>query len=160
MRTTFTTDQQQQLEQVFKITPYPGICLRESIASNVNLSESRVQVWFQNRRAKLRRKQARGAMKQLGGAAQICNVSSLQSTPDSKVDQSNDLWEDLMDQNTKDFEEGEVKERKVKNKKNKSSPYSLVMSSTSFPSSSSPSSISCSNDLVFIAMQETLRNDT
>ena len=58
-RTTFTNTQTELLEQYFQRSQYPDVYTREEIAQKTGMSETRIQVWFSNRRARLR--------KQMGG---------------------------------------------------------------------------------------------
>ena len=54
-RTTFNNDQLEMLEQSFQRTQYPDVYTREDLGQKTGMSETRIQVWFSNRRARLRK---------------------------------------------------------------------------------------------------------
>lgn len=59
-RTVFTNDQLQLLEDRFKSQPRLTSLEREELAEQIQLSATQIRVWFQNKRAKMKRDKVHG----------------------------------------------------------------------------------------------------
>ncbi|CDW55534.1 Homeobox domain containing protein [Trichuris trichiura] len=79
-RTAFTYEQLVALENKFKSTRYLSVCERLSLALSLNLSETQVKIWFQNRRTKWK-KQNPGIETAQEDSFKATNMSAFQPCP-------------------------------------------------------------------------------
>merc|ERR1719328_742508 len=66
IRTAFSPNQLLKLEQAFEKNQYVVGQERKELAKNLNLSETQVKVWFQNRRTKHKREETESEQMQGG----------------------------------------------------------------------------------------------
>jgi len=83
-RTKFTEHQIRELEKAFEKTQYPDVLTREELGERLNISESRIQVWFSNRRSKGKRSNQK-ADESSSGEQDGTPVESDDSCPHSRI---------------------------------------------------------------------------
>uniref|UniRef100_A0A1I7ZM90 Homeobox domain-containing protein n=1 Tax=Steinernema glaseri TaxID=37863 RepID=A0A1I7ZM90_9BILA len=76
-RTAFSDDQLDELEKSFLKCQYPDAVARESLSKLLNIHESRIQVWFKNRRAKHRKQKRNEPQQSPSGEEPIQNPAKL-----------------------------------------------------------------------------------
>jgi hypothetical protein len=83
-RTNFNDDTIEALDVYFAKNPYPDINERESIAKELHTSEDRIQVWFQNKRARYRKKMVKNEKLDLANNDTTCTKTAVKKTATNK----------------------------------------------------------------------------
>ncbi|KAL3319217.1 Homeobox protein emx2 [Cichlidogyrus casuarinus] len=98
IRTAFSPGQLLRLESAFENNRYVVGQERKDLASSLNLTETQVKVWFQNRRTKYKRFQGRMELKELKESSKEDNLSTRSSELDEEDESGEPRDDDPHDQ--------------------------------------------------------------
>ena len=136
-RTTYTSAQLDYLLNKFEKQHYPDVVMREEIAAALNITESKVQVWFKNRRQKHRLQ-----IKGVNNTDRTSNSDERDmKDPDSPLSSSPDVRRASMTSNPTPDRTAE----------NMTSHLLCVDATSQKPTQSSPTNINCLQQSVFAA---------
>ncbi|KAI1707945.1 homeobox domain-containing protein [Ditylenchus destructor] len=115
-RTKFSDYQLKQLEKVFDKHQYPQGQQREHLAVTLGLTETKVQVWFKNRRAKARANKKYEELRQQTAASLANNNTKCANFPSNSTSGSFNVKEEHPTEpgGTEDENEGDLKSASAK----------------------------------------------
>ena len=114
-RTQFSKYQLNELEKLFQMTRYPDIYCREDLSSRISIPESRIQVWFKNRRSKIRKDEkydyqvldtsgsAAAGMVKGGGGYGVVGMPSFSSTSEFSGSNGGECLDDDLNDEDEDW---------------------------------------------------------
>lgn len=82
-RTAFTSDQLEKLKYEFRTNPYLDEKRRKNLSLELDLNESQIKIWFQNKRAKIKKQKEPNELRNLLVANGLYNHASHKSSDDN-----------------------------------------------------------------------------
>ena len=102
-RTVFNRVQVAILEPIYQKTPYPDLFAREELALKCNLPESKIAIWFKNRRAKAKQMSVQRSSENVdsgksvdSGSANFGSYRSYSRSPELQQNQYNQMAQPIL----------------------------------------------------------------
>lgn len=155
-RTTFSTQQLDELETIFQKSHYPDLTARNYLASTCSLSDTKIQVWFQNRRSKWRKLQTSRVYQNRSDVWKSSAINQTYNSPHTNTDDgdilkennSNPTSEESVNNDIKNFPSNDAIYHKHDNSKNYTDNKNAVYNNETNNNTAHNNNASNNNELV------------